>query len=630
MEPATRPSTMPVRLYTIDQFMLTVRMSGLFFSHDEREILVTSNHTGVSNAYSIPIASGPSRQLTFSKDESIRAVSYFPQDRRILYVRDKGGIENRHLCVGETDDSEIELTQGERVKTGFYGWSADGCYFYCTTDERTHTYLDLYRVDARTYERRLIFYNEDGYIVAMVSPDGNYVALIRPQNFANSDLYLYHLGPNTLDLVTPHTGDAYYMPLYFDSSCQNLYYRAMQSEDEVIEYQYNLKTRVPEECERRPANFRQIVISESRRYRAVISDERESSTISLLDYSTNTALPLGPLPEGNVTSAAISKSDRWLAFYVNGDRNPTELYVYDLWSNQLSRLTNNVNPAINREDLVESEVVSFESFDGMKIPGLLWKPHDASRRHKVPGLVWVHGGPMGQIRKGYAGAVQFLVNHGYAVFGVNHRGSTGYGRAFMNAADGKQGREPLWDCVEAKRYLATLDYIDPDRIGIIGGSFGAYMALAALTLHPEEFEVGIAICGVSNLVRHIEDKLKQPHTARIYLQKIGHPVKDRIMLESVSPAFHAERITKPLMVLHGAKDPRASKVESDDIVNAVRANGGLVEYLEFDDEAHGFRKRANSVRAYQAILTFLDTHLSTHTLCGVMKTPSLHFANDVG
>lgn len=624
METANRPT---VRRYTIDQFMLTVRMSGLFFSHDEREILVTSNGTGVSNAYSIPIAGGPPRQLTFSRDESIRAVSYFPQDRRILYVRDKGGFENRHLCVGETDGREIELTQGERVKSGFYGWSGDAHYFYCTTDERTHNYLDLYQVDARTYERRLIFHNEDGYIVAMISPDGNYGALIRPKSFANSDLYLYHVDSNTLDLVTPHTGDAYYMPLYFERACENLYYRAMESEDEVIEYQYNLKTRVREECERRAANFRQIVISKSRKYRAVISDERESSTISLQDYSTNTAIPLGHLPEGNVTSAAISGSDRWLAFYVNGDRNPTELYVYDLWSKRLSRLTNNVNPAINREDLVESEVVSVKSFDGMNIPCLLWRPHDASREHKVPGLIWVHGGPMGQIRKGYAGAVQFLVNHGYAVLGVNHRGSTGYGRAFMNAADGKQGREPLWDCVEAKRYLATLNYIDPHRIGIIGGSFGAYMALAALTFHPQEFEVGIAICGVSNLVRHVEDKLKLPHTARIYLQKIGHPVKDRVMLESVSPALHAEHITKPLMVLHGAKDPRASKVESDDIVNAVRANGGIVEYLEFDDEAHGFRKRANSVRAYQAILTFLDKYLSSSSLGRAMPTPSLHFAN---
>ena len=136
------------------------------------------------------------------------------------------------------------------------------------------------------------------------------------------------------------------------------------------------------------------------------------------------------------------------------------------------------------------------------------------------------------------------------------------------------------------------------------------MALAALAFHPHEFEVGIAICGVSNLVRHLEAKLEQPQTARIYLQKIGDPVKDKAKLEAVSPALHAECIVKPLMVLHGAKDPRASKIESEDIVARVKANGGVVEYLEFDDEAHGFRKRTNSIRAYQAILDFLDKYLS--------------------
>lgn len=615
MESPTQPLTLPVRRYSIDQFMLTVRMSGISFSYDESEILVTSNRSGVFNAYSIPVNGGSPRQLTFSTDESIKTVSYFPQDRRILYVRDKGGTENRHLCVGEEDGSEVELTQGETVKGGFQGWSADGRYFYCSTDERTHKYLDVYRVDARTYEKHLIFRNHDGYLPAGVSPEGQYLFLVKYDGFANSYLYLYQVESSTLQLVTPHQGNVYYLPLYLDSECQYLHYRAFESEDEAIEYRYHIKTGAHEEWRRRPATFRQFIISESRSLQALITDEKESSTLILEACSTNTRIPLGTLPEGNVTSVAISKSDRWLAFYVNGDRDPGELYVYDLSSRQLSNLTNNVNPDISREDLVESEVVSFESFDGMNIPCLLWKPHGASAQQKVPGLIWVHGGPLGQFRKGYAGAVQFLVNHGYAVFAVNHRGSAGYGRAFMDAADGKQGREPLWDCVVAKRYLATLDFVDPACIGIMGGSFGGYMTLAALAFHPEEFEVGVAICGVSNLVRHLEAKLKDPHAGRIYLQKIGDPVKDKAKLEDVSPALHAERIIKPLMVVHGARDPRAYKIESEDIVNSVRANGGIVEYLEFDDEAHGFRKRANSVKAYQAILTFLDRYLSaSHSL----------------
>ena len=605
-----------VRRYGIEQFMSTVRMSGISFSPDETEILVTCNRNGVFNAHSISVSGGLPRQLTFSPEESISAISYFPQDKRILYVCDKGGRENRHLCVGEEDGAEIQVTHGETVKSGFQGWHADGRYFYCATDERTHKYLDVYRVDARTYERQQIFQNDDGFNPAGTSRDGQYLFLVKYEGFSNSNLYLYVVESNTLQLVTPHSGNIYYLPLFVDSEGQYLHYRAVETEDELVEYRYRLSTGAREEYERRPAGFRRIIYSESTRLRVSITDEKEHSSLILEDRATRTQIPLRNLPEGNITNAAISNSERLLAFYVNGDRDPSELYLYDLRTRQLSRLTTNVNPEVRREDLVESEVISFESFDRMSIPCLLWKPHCASAQHKVSALIWVHGGPLGQVRKGYAGAVQFLVNHGYAIFAVNHRGSIGCGRAFMDAADGKQGREPLWDCVAAKRYLATFDFINPDRIGIMGGSFGGYMTMAALAFHPDEFEVGVAISGVSNLVRHMEAKLKDPHAGRIYLQKIGDPVKDRAMLEAASPALYAKRIRKPLMVIHGAKDPRANKIESEDVVNAVRANGGVVEYLEFDDEAHGFRKRANSVIAYQAVLTFLDRYLRSADASG--------------
>lgn len=608
MKTAVEPrESSSVRQYSIDQFMQNVRMTGISFSHDEQEILVTSNQSGIFNAYAVPITGGTPRQLTFSTDESIRSLSFFPEDRRLLYVRDKGGIESRHLCVGEEDGRELLLTHGHSVKSGLYGWSTDNRYFYYSTDERTPHKLDLYRIDARTYERTLIFRNDEGYIPGIVSADGDYASLIKYEDLTRSTLFVYDSKSNRCVQITPTEPAACYLPLYFEG--EHLYYRALETEDEVIEYRYDLRNGSREEYERRATTFRQIIISDSKRYRAVINDDGESCSLTLQDQSTNQLVPLRGLPAGNVTSAVISKSDRWLAFYMNGDCDPTELYLYDLREQKLKRLTNNLNPEINRNDLVESEVFSFNSFDGLKIPCLLWKPREAVTGRKVPGLIWVHGGPMGQVRKGYAGAVQFLVNHGYAVLAVNHRGSTGYGRAFADGADGKQGREPLWDCIEAKRWLAKLDYIDPDRIGIIGGSFGGYMALAALTFHPLEFATGVCLCGVSNLVRHLEVKLKQPHAAFVYLKKIGDPVRDREYLEAVSPALHAKEIRRPLMVLHGAKDPRALKIESDDIVNAVRTAGGIVEYVEFEDEAHGFRKRENSIRAYQSILTFLDRHI---------------------
>jgi dipeptidyl aminopeptidase/acylaminoacyl peptidase len=248
----------------------------------------------------------------------------------------------------------------------------------------------------------------------------------------------------------------------------------------------------------------------------------------------------------------------------------------------------------------------------MVIPNVLWKPQQATPGPKAPALIWVHGGPGGQTRKGYSALIQYLVNHGYVVLGINNRGSSGYGQSFFTADDQKHGHEPLWDCVEAKKYLAAQPYVDKDRIGIIGGSYGGYMVLAALSLQPDVFDVGVDLFGISNWVRTLESIPAWWEAQRVALYKeIGDPVKQRDMLLEISPLFHADKIKKPLIVLQGANDPRVIKPESDDIVAAVKKNGVAVEYIVFPDEGHGFTKKKNQIEGYRAILTFLERHLKS-------------------
>ena len=178
------------------------------------------------------------------------------------------------------------------------------------------------------------------------------------------------------------------------------------------------------------------------------------------------------------------------------------------------------------------------------------------------------------------------------------------------ADDKRHGYEPLQDCVDAKAYLESLGYVDPNKIGIIGGSYGGYMTLAALTLKPTEFAVGVDLFGISNWVRTLESIPSWWEAQREALYaEIGDPKKDRDMLLTVSPLFNSEKIVRPLMVLQGANDPRVIKAESDDIVNAVKKRGGIVEYLVFDDEGHGFVKNKNIIRGYKGILDFLDRYL---------------------
>jgi dipeptidyl aminopeptidase/acylaminoacyl peptidase len=206
--------------------------------------------------------------------------------------------------------------------------------------------------------------------------------------------------------------------------------------------------------------------------------------------------------------------------------------------------------------------------------------------------------------------VQFLVNHGYAVIDVNNRGSSGYGKTFFTADDQKHGREPLWDCVEAKKYLISTGWVDPNRVAIMGGSYGGYMVLAALAFKPEEFAAGVDIFGVSNWVRTLQSIPPYWESQRKMLYKeIGNPATQLEMLRAASPLFHADKIRRPLIVLQGANDPRVIKPESDEIVEAVKKNGVPVEYVVFDDEGHGFTKKANEIRASQSILEFLDKHL---------------------
>jgi dipeptidyl aminopeptidase/acylaminoacyl peptidase len=269
-----------------------------------------------------------------------------------------------------------------------------------------------------------------------------------------------------------------------------------------------------------------------------------------------------------------------------------------------------LNPEINPKDLVDGRVVRYKSFDGLEIPAILYQPHGASGQSKVPAIVKVHGGPGGQARMPYNASTQYLVNHGYCVLDVNNRGSSGYGKTFFLADDQKHGREPLWDCVEAKKYLATLGYVDDKKIGIMGGSYGGYMVLAALTFKPEEFNAGVDIFGVSNWVRTLQSIPPYWESERISLySEIGDPTKQEKMLREISPLFHADKITKPLIVLQGANDPRVIKPESDEIVDAIKKKNGTVEYVVFDNEGHGFTKKANEIRAYKAILDFLDKYL---------------------
>jgi len=598
-----------VKQYTIDQFMRTVTIGGASFSADESRILFSSDQTGILNAYTIPVTGGTAAALTSSDKESIYATSYFPEDDRILYSSDKGGNEITHLFVRKLDGTEEEITPGEKVKAGFGGWAHDQKSFFIVTNERDPRYMDFYKVSVEDYSKKLFYQNDKGYFPADISRDERYIVLTKVNSSNDTDIILHDLKSGGEKNITAHEGIVRNGPLSIDPDSKYLYFSTDEGSEFGYVRRYEFASGLTEDVLRKDWDINGYSFSHNGKYRTVVTNEDAETKIQIFD-SNGVEVELPSIPRGDITGLVFTRSEEKMAFYVNGDTSPSNLFVYDLNSKEVKQLTKSLNPEIDPADLVDSEIVRFPSFDGMEIPGPLWIPHGAGRSNRKPALVWVHGGPGGQTRKGYMATVQYLVNHGYVVYGVNNRGSSGYGKSFLAADDQKHGKEPLQDCVEAKKYLAALDFVDPDKIGIIGGSYGGYMTLAALAFEPEAFDVGVDIFGVSNWLRTLKSIPAWWEAQRTALyQELGNPETQEELLHEISPLFHAENITKPLLVLQGANDPRVLQAESDEIVEAIKKKNGVVEYIVFDDEGHGFSKKKNQIQAYEAIRKFLDTHL---------------------
>ncbi|HET9714420.1 MAG TPA: S9 family peptidase [Pyrinomonadaceae bacterium] len=604
--------------YSSAQFMITARLSGMAFSADEEKILFTSDASGILNACEVRLSDSRQRQLTYSRGENIQGLSYFPNDARILFSKDRGNLENSILCVLDPTGNEIVLTPGEEVQTLVHGWSSDQQSFYVSTNERDQRLYDLYKFDARTLVRSLVHRATEKYYFCSISADEKYVLFTKSDRKSDSNIFLYDVNRAEMKCLTAHDGDVLNCLAVFNSDATAIYYVTNKDSDFRYVQRLDLVSGESQCVEKADRDVAWTFFSPDGRRRITLWDDHSTShrVMSIHDEKTGSSFTLPGFSEQSITSAVVSRSGRRLAFYAEGDCSPSNLYVYDFETGLTTQLTESLNPEIDREDLVESQIVTFHSFDGLEIPCLLWRPHGSSETNKMPALVWVHGGPGGRLAKGYKGRIQYFVNHGYVVLGVNYRGSYGFGKEFFNTDHRKQGREPLWDCVAAKEYLAKVPYVDASSIGIIGASFGGYMALAAVTFHEDEFAAAVSICGLSDLVSFANTLPKYWDRKRFY-EKIGDPQKDQELLRAISPLFHAEKIKSPVMILQGATDPRCPREQSDEMVAAIRRYGGKVEYLVYEDEAHGFRKRKNAIHAYEAILNFLDSNLKSKAVQGV-------------
>jgi dipeptidyl aminopeptidase/acylaminoacyl peptidase len=612
----TPPKEVPQ--YSIGQFYKNTRISAAAFSPDETKFLVTGDRSGIFNLYEITIADGSERPVTSSTVESFFAVDYVRGSGDVLYSADKGGDENDHIYLLGADGRTTDLTPDPKEKANFGGWSKDRKTMYFISNRRDPRMFDLYRMTVGAWKPKMLYKNDAGYQVSLLSWDEKTVALTQSVTTSVNRLFLCNLADGKMTEVSDPDMPGIYNTSDFSLDNGSLYYVTDAGKEFQYLVKYDIATGKRTTVYETNWDVMYSSASENGTYRVIAVNADGKNVLKVVDTRTGADVVIPEIPDGDVASVVISPSEKLMQLTVGTSKAPSNIYVYAFGTKELKKLTNTLNPELDPANLVAASVVRFRSFDSLEIPAIFYKPLTASPDNRVPALVWVHGGPGGQSRVGYSAFIQYLVNHGYAVLAVNNRGSSGYGKTFFAMDDRNHGDRDLMDCVYGKNYLQSLGDVEPGKIGIIGGSYGGYMTMAAMTFKPQEFNVGVNLFGVTNWLRTLKSVPPYWESFRKALYaEMGDPTTaDSVRLYNISPVFHADKVRNPVMVLQGANDVRVLQAESDDIVAAIRKNNVPVEYIIFPDEGHGFVKKENEIKGYGAVLEFLDKYLKATAPAG--------------
>jgi dipeptidyl aminopeptidase/acylaminoacyl peptidase len=605
-----KKSRMP-KQFTIEQLYNNLSVGASGFNADETKILVNTNSTGIFNIYELNIADTALKPLTRSKKDSYFAVDYLPGSSKFIYSADQGGNENSHLYLMKQGDTVVkDLTPWPKSANRFAGWSEDKKSMYVSSNQRNPQFFDIWKLDTVSWKPVMLYQNNEGLDFAGISKSERFIALTKSVTTDKNELYLFDRTTKTMKRIS-NDNEASWSPTGFEKNDSTMYYTTNDGSEFSYLVKYNIKSGKTEKIFEDKWDVAGMSLSEHEKYHTIFVNEDGKNKVLLFDHTTNKPVSFPEIKDGDVLDVTISPSEKNLLLTVGSSTSPANLYLYNLESKELKQLTSTLNKEIDRNDLVQAEVVRFKSFDGQEIPAIYYKPLQADKKNKVGALVWVHGGPGGQSRVGFSNSIQYLVNHGYAVLAVNNRGSSGYGKAFYKMDNKDHSNGDLKDCIYGKKWLAQQDYIDSTAIGILGGSYGGCMVLGALAFHPDEFKVGVDMFGVANWLRTLRSIPPYWESFRKALyDEMGDPnTADSVMLKNTSPLFNYQKITKPLIVFQGANDVRVLPVESDEIVAGVKKNGVPVEYVVFPDEGHGFVKKENLITTSKRTLGFLDKYL---------------------
>lgn len=584
--------------YEFDRYLKVRGAWGAVWSPDGGRIAFLTEITGVPQIWEVAAegASWP-EQLTFH-EERISYAAYSPTDNDILFGMDAGGNERSQLfLLGE--GRETDLTRAPDAIHYPGGFSSDGRRIAYTATRRNGTDFDVFVQDLPGGEPETVWEVSGYHTVAGWTPDGAALIVSRQHSNVNNDLYLLDLESGRATLLTPHEGDARFSGANATPDGASVYLTTDRDGEFLRLARLDLATLALEYLTRDDWDVEGVELSGDGRH-LIASRNVDGYSEVLLFNGRGRRMPDPQIPQGIVGGFEFSPDSGRLAFTLTApERNP-DVWVLDLAVGEARRLTRSSTAGIPPRTFRKPRVVRYTSFDGREIPALFHEPE----AENAPVIVNVHGGPESQARPAFAPVTQYLLNRGYAVFFPNVRGSTGYGKAYTHLDDVELRMDSVSDLAHAVYWLRERGH---GRIAVMGGSYGGYMVLAALTEYPDLWTAGVDIVGIANLVTFLENTGSYRRALRE--PEYGSLEKDSALLESISPIHKAENITAPLMVVHGKNDPRVPVGEAEQIVDRVQGNGGTVEYLLYEDEGHGLAKLKNRLDAYPKIASFLDRHL---------------------
>ena len=553
------------------------------------------------NVYVRDIETGAEKRVTSATERDIAGFFWKGSDR-IVYIQDKGGDENFHIYLTDIEGkASRDLTPFDGVRAGVLDdLEEDPEHMLLEMNRRNPEVFDVYRCELAT-----------GELTQIAENPGNITGWLTDHDVNSSLLYRPTEKDEFKTLVTTNFKDSF-LPLMFSYDNKLLYVASNLGRDKIAVYTFDPDANKTRDLvfEHPDVDVASLISSKKRKVITGVVYTTDKSRYHFFDKDRKELQDTLEkfFPGYEVAVTGMDDDERRATVRVYGDRTRGGSYLFDRQSNSLTKLADH-SPWLKETEMAPMEPIQYTSRDGLTIHGYLTLPLGVASRD-LPLVVIPHGGPSARDEWGFDSEAQFLANRGAAVLQVNFRGSTGYGKKFWQAGFKQWGRAMQDDVTDGVEWLVKQGIADPKRLAIYGGSYGGYAALAGATFTPDLYACAVSYVGPSNIFTLLESipPYWEPYREMEY-EEIGHPVKDKELLESISPVLHADKIRIPLFVAQGANDPRVKKAESDQIVEAVRKAGKDVVYMVKDNEGHGFRNEENRFDFYREMGGFLKKHL---------------------